>query len=217
MPIALSPDTDPRQLPPETKAKWVQESKGALIDILADTEVSGNLDLSFPDLKRLPENLRVLGHVAVNMSQIEEIPASLSSRGISADGCRNLKAIRANNISGDVLIGDCPLLEELPLDFYVNGNLHIANCPRLKRIPNGLVVTGNMYLENLENLLSIGKHSLVIGDILFESCPKLRTPPSDLRNTGTLSIIKCPHIDQDKLPAKVTLRKDPPPRILFRL
>ena len=95
-----------------------------------DLNVKGNLDLYRTNIKALPKDLKVGGHLILTY-------------------CTSLESLTNNlQVVWDLSLSGCTSLESLPNNLQVGGDLYLVDCTSLKSLPEDLQVGDDLYLEN---------------------------------------------------------------------
>jgi hypothetical protein len=98
----------------------------------------GNLDLSFSNVKKLPNDLYVRGDLILNdCKQLRGLPDNLYFDGaLDLRGCQYLTELPDNLYVKGSLGLDGTNITELPNNLYVGINLYINNTPLAKKYTN---------------------------------------------------------------------------------
>lgn len=111
----------------------------------------GDLDLSGSTVKKLPEELKMVGRdLILTYSAITELPDDLKiGRDLDINNTENIKKLSNNLKIGRDLSAAESKLESLPDDLKIKGDLFIRDTP-ISKLPKGLIVGGNLHAYNTQ-------------------------------------------------------------------
>lgn len=109
------------------------------ISMMPDNIEIGDLDLSYTQINRLPEKLKVNGDLDLSGLKLVELPSDLRVTGRIYLTGSEIKVIPANVEFCDSLDLSNSLIEELPAGLYIPKNLNISDTA-ISKIPNGVKV-----------------------------------------------------------------------------
>lgn len=139
-------------------------------------------------LKRLPDNLTVMGDLELTDVPIESLPRALRVTGdLRLDNCPVIDLPSDMQVGGSVTLKDCRRITELPHGLAVLGDLKLRTCHSLRRLPSALRVDGDLSLSSCDNLSSLPDKLCLGRDLKVRDCLNLTSLPSDIMDLGPTS------------------------------
>jgi hypothetical protein len=158
---------------------WLDmEEKDKLIKILEDHpddvqyRTNRNMPLGYSEIRKLPEDMHIVGSVFLGDSQIRKLPSKMY-------------------VTGDLFLNNSDVVK-LPDDLYVGGMLSVNSCKELIEMPDKLTIGMNLQMGDNPKLLKIPNNLQIKG--WANLAEEIRELPDNLRANDYLSIIDCKKI-----------------------
>jgi hypothetical protein len=110
----------------------------------------GNLNLINTNIKKLPNDLYVVGSLSLfNCKQLTKLPDKLYVGNYLDITQTNITELPNDlHVEGYIDLISCESLKELPSNLYVGKSLKLWGCEQLTELPDNLYVGGYLYIEN---------------------------------------------------------------------
>jgi hypothetical protein len=111
-----------------------------------DLRVKKNLDITDPQIKKLPDNLTVIGFLRIESDTIESLPENLTvTESLIIVNTPITRLPSTLNVHNNIVI-EGGILQTLPDNLKTNGSLLLKNVP-LKQLPDNLEVNGSLGID----------------------------------------------------------------------
>ena len=135
-------------------------------ELIEASDVEGNLLLSDSHIKTLPEGLTVTNWLAVNGTDMTELPNKLIVRALDVSMSK-ITTFPEDIYIGGIVDGSGSEISHLPDNLVVGGNLILNNTP-IESLPKGLIVGGDLYIEDT-NITTVPDDLIVGGYVISDN------------------------------------------------